>query len=304
MVLLSAYRLSKRAKEFDVLFPNSQKAAVISMLANLVSRKPVIWYLHDILSAEHFNKIQRFFVVALANLTALYVLTNSKASAAAFVGCGGKKALVSIVPCGIDPSPFDAVSDAEAYSARSGLNLNSIPIVGLFGRISPWKGQHILIKALKELTGVHAIIVGGVLFGEQNYKDELIELAKSLDVAERVHWLGFRDDIPTLMRAVDIVLHTSVAAEPFGRVIVEGMLARRPVIAAADGASREILGDEYRFLVKPGDPSALAKAIASMLVSEQGVKDELVEKSYARAFSMFSMQQMIEKIDQALAGLK
>lgn len=300
-VLVSAYRLRQKAKGFDVVFPNSQKAAVISMLANLILGKPVIWYLHDILSAGHFNKFQRFLVVTLANLTARQVLTNSKASGAAFVACGGNKALVSIAPCGIDPLPFDMVSGTDARSARNTLKLSSVPLVGLFGRISPWKGQHILIEALCQITNVHAIIVGDALFGENDYKDELIELAKSLGVEDRVHWLGFRDDIPGLMRAVDIILHTSIAAEPFGRVIVEGMLARRPVIASADGASREILGEEYRFLVKPGDPSALAKAIADLLGAEQSFKDALAERNYARATSTFSPRQMFDTIDQALA---
>jgi glycosyltransferase involved in cell wall biosynthesis len=303
-VFAAVYRLAHAATSYDILYANSQKAAVITMLAGALLRKPVIWYLHDILSPEHFGKLQSQVVVTLANWTTRWVLTNSQASLDAFIACGGNKQRTSVVPCGIDSAPFDAVSDTKAISVRDALNLEGTHLVGLFGRITHWKGQHVLIRALPLLNDVHALIVGDALFGEQSYRDEVVELAKTLGVADRVHWLGFRQDIPQLMRAVDVILHTSVSPEPFGRVIVEGMMARRPVIATADGASREILGNEYKYMVKPADPSSLAEAILDALKTDPVVRNDLIESNYLRACSRFSQQQMIEQIDKTLERIQ
>src|SRR5262249_31786566 len=129
-----------------------------------------------------------------------------------------------------------------------------------------WKGQHVALAAVAALPEVQLIVVGDAMFGERAYADDLRRRAKDLGIADRVHFLGFRTDVAYLMRMVDIVLHTSVAAEPFGRVILEGMLAERPVVATDAGGAREIvLNGLTGLLVPPGDPQALRVAMAELL---------------------------------------
>jgi glycosyltransferase involved in cell wall biosynthesis len=167
---------------------------------------------------------------------------------------------------GIDPGRFDAVDDDAIRKQRQELGLADVPLVGVFSRISPWKGQHVLIGALRRLPGVHALLVGDAIFGEEAYRDELKKLVKEADVSDRVHFLGNRSDVAALMQMTDIVVHTSVAPEPFGRVIVEGMLARKPVVATAAGGAAEIVRDgSTGVLVRPGDAEALAKALRRLL---------------------------------------
>ncbi len=90
-------------------------------------------------------------------------------------------------------------------------------------------------------------------------------MVESEGLANRAHFLGFRDDVPALMKGVDIVAHTSIAPEPFGRVVVEGMLAGKPVIAARDGGVTEIIDDGRDGLLVPsGDANALAAAIRQL----------------------------------------
>jgi glycosyltransferase involved in cell wall biosynthesis len=135
--------------------------------------------------------------------------------------------------------------------------------MAVFGRLNAWKGQQIAIDALAQLpSDCHLWIVGAPLFGEQAFEADLRAQAVRLGVASRAHFLGFRDDIATLMRAADVVVHASVLPEPFGRVVVEGMLARRPVIATRGGGVTEIIADgENGMLVPPGDAGALARAV-------------------------------------------
>jgi glycosyltransferase involved in cell wall biosynthesis len=176
---------------------------------------------------------------------------------------------VDVVYNGLDPEVADAVSECDVTAARATLGLGCGPVLGLFGRLAPWKGQDVAIRALALLgdrPDVQLLIVGDALFGEESYAAELRALVASHGLNERVHFLGFRTDVPVLMRVVDVLVHTSTAPEPFGRVIAEGMLAERPVIATAGGGVSEIVrAGITAWQVGPNDPAALAAAMREVL---------------------------------------
>jgi glycosyltransferase involved in cell wall biosynthesis len=256
------HRIARIARSFDVVLLNSQKAFVIGALAARLAGRPAIWHQRDLLSAEHFGPIHRRLAVTLANHAVARVIAVSAASAESMRVSGVRADKLHVVYNGIDPGRFDAVSHDAVRRLRQELGLVGVPLVGLFGRISPWKGQHVLVEALRNLPRVHALLVGDAIFGEDAYRDELEVLVKEADLSHRVHFLGFRDDVAALMEMADIVVHTSVAPEPFGRVIVEGMLAGKPVVATAAGGATEIVRDgSTGLLVKPGDAEALAGAL-------------------------------------------
>jgi glycosyltransferase involved in cell wall biosynthesis len=259
-ILKLAYRVAKIAQEHDLIYANSPKALVIGVLAGKASGKPVVWHLHDILSQHSFSLIHRRVAVAFANPLTKRVIANSRASAEAFIESGGRRELIHTVYNGIDPTPFDAVTEPGVCAMREALSLTAVPVVGSFGRLAPWKGQHILLDALPALPAVHALLVGEALFGEYAYVKSLREQADILGVADRVHVLGFRQDIPLLMRLSDVVVHTSIEPEPFGRVVIEGMMARKPVVATRGGRVVEIIEDKVNgILVPPRNSKALTE---------------------------------------------
>jgi glycosyltransferase involved in cell wall biosynthesis len=301
-VLKMGLRVAQLASDFDVLYANSQKAFVIGALAGKLADKPVIWHLHDMLTADHFSRKRRWLAVTLANRMGVRVIANSRATAAAFVESGGQAERVRMIYNGIDPSAFESVAPTEVEALREELGLSKVPIVGSFSRLAPWKGQHVLLNALAHLPGVHALLAGEALFGEKEdaYAKALRVQAKTLRIADRVHFLGFRKDIPCLMQLSDIVVHTSVAPEPFGRVIVEGMLARRPVVATRAGGATEIIEDGVSgVLIAPRDAKALATVLADLL-SDPCRGQALAKAGYAAALERFSLQPMLEGIDEQL----
>lgn len=297
-VMWLAWQVARRARRFDVIHANSQKAFVVACLAGVLARRPVIWDLNDLLLPEHFSRTNIWLDVMLANHLAVRVIANSKASADALVEQGGDDRKVRVVYNGLDPTPFDAVSEEHVTALRDELQLNGAPLVGLFGRLAEWKGQHIALNAIALLPGVHLLLVGDALFGEKAYAESLRRQAARLGIQNRVHFLGFRPDIPQLMRMVSVVIHTSTAPEPFGRVIVEGMLARRPVIASHDGGVKEIMADgQTGILVPPGNPHALARAIGQ-LITDQQLAEKLAEAGRAHAEERFTVDAMVQAMSR------
>jgi glycosyltransferase involved in cell wall biosynthesis len=297
-------RVSSEAKRFDVIHANSQKAFVVAAAAGLLARRPVIWHLRDILTTAHFSANNIKAAVFLANARAAAVICNSAATARAFVDAGGKPELVHVVFNGIDATRFDAVREAEAASLRAELGAGDATVLAVCARLSPWKGQHVVLAALQALPRAHAWIIGAALFGEDAYAYGLRGHAEALGVADRVRFLGEREDVPALLGAADMVVHAAVEAEPFGRVVVEGMLARRPVIATSAGGVREILEHERTgLLVTPGDPEALAAAVSRLESMPSVERDRMVARARADAEVRFTVPAMVAGVARVLAGV-
>jgi glycosyltransferase involved in cell wall biosynthesis len=310
-------RVAAIARTHDVLFANSQKSLFVASLAGWLTRRPVIWCLHDILTSEHFSSTTRRAAVLCSRLFVDHVIVNSESTRQGLVQAGGRRSNTSVVYNGIDASRYDDFETAEVNELRLELGIEGVACVGVFSRLAPWKGQHVLLDALAEIPDTHALIVGDALFrGDETYAESLHAQARQLGIKDRVHFLGFRSDVPKLMRCVDVVVHTSTAPEPFGRVIVEGLLAQRPVVATRAGGAVEILEDmDTGILVDPGDPHALARALHTALhlgvssvsqprhtpaaheTAKAGAhasadRDAMISRSARLARSRFSVQQM------------
>lgn len=294
--------VASAAKPMDVIHANSQKSFVVAAAAGLLARRPVTWHLRDILAAPHFSASNIRSAAMLANLRAAAVIANSGATAAAFTAAGGKAGLAHVVHNGIDAAPFDAVTGADIAARRHAHGGDGRFVIAACGRLSPWKGQHVAIEALARVPDAVLWVVGAALFGEDEYAASLPDLAQRLGVTDRVRFLGERSDVSALMRAADVVVHTAVDAEPFGRVVVEGMLARKPVVATDAGGVREILRmgpDATGWLVAPGDAGALAEAIEAVR-ADPGTAAAAGARAYDDAVKRFSVATMTANVRSVL----
>ena len=292
--------IAQDARSHDVVYANSQKAFILAAIANVFVRRPLIWHLHDIISPEHFGAMQRRLQVMLANARATKVIVPSQAAATAFIEAGGRRDLVEIVPNGLALPP----EPRTARELRQSLGLPAGPLVGVFSRLAAWKGQHVLVEALANLPDVGCIIVGDALFGEQAYAAELKQMVLARGLADRVRFLGHRSDVPKLMKAVDAMVHPSIDPEPFGRTLVEAMLAGVPVIATNAGAAPDILeSGKAGTLVPPNDAPALARAIADVLDEPETLRGQL-DYAAQRAEAHYSVTRMLDAIGDVIRKLQ
>jgi glycosyltransferase involved in cell wall biosynthesis len=175
-------------------------------------------------------------------------------------------------------------------------------VVANVGRLVRWKGQDVFLRALAEaapgLPHLRALIVGGpdADASSRTFAAELRQQAQSLGLGDRVVFTGHRRDAQRLMAAADVVVHSAVTPEPFGRVIIEALAAGRPVIATAAGGVLDILEHEVTgLLVPPGDAPALARAI-ERLARDPGLRERLGTAGRRHVIAAFNRPQHVDRV--------
>lgn len=182
-------------------------------------------------------------------------------------------------------------------------------IIGVVGNIKDWKGQHVLVEAVNKLTDRYpdliCLIVGDVsdLYEDQQYFELIKNKISAYQLQENVFFTGYRNDIPDIISILDIVIHTSTEPEPLGRVVLEGMLFAKPVIATAHGGPVEIIENNISgVLVKPSDPEALAEVIDNIL-SDRIFRKKLSENAVKRVEHCFSIESNVRAIEEQYRDL-
>jgi glycosyltransferase involved in cell wall biosynthesis len=203
---------------------------------------------------------------------------------------------------------------APRDQARAALGLPPDAFVAaVLGRLSSWKGQEVLVKALADpvLRGeapaghvaageapaspVLALIAGDAWPGEERYTAALAELAVDLGVADRVRMIGFRDDVENVYGAADVVVVPSTRPDPLPNSALESAAAGCCVVAAAHGGLPEILRDgETGRLVAPGDPAALARAL-NELRADPAQRERLGAAAAADVSERFSVDRLLQR---------
>lgn len=228
----------------DLVVTNSLKADLYGGVAARLAGVPVIWHVHDRIATDYLPRPAVRLVRLSARLLADGLIANSEATRAT-LPAGRAVAIGNVCPP-LTPQP-----------PPGGARLR----VGLVGRIAPWKGQDVFLRALAATAlDLQPVVVGAPLFGEEGYAQSLRRLAAELGLD--VEWAGFLPDPAEAMAAMDIVVHCSTVPEPFGQVVVEALALGRCVVAAGAGGPAEVVTDGVDgLLTPPGDVTALAAAL-------------------------------------------
>lgn len=134
--------VARHCRDYDVVVPMSQKAFIMVALSKPLHRKPVVWYMNDLLSREHFNPMLMRALTLISRFTANHIVFNSQASKQAWVKEGGRSERISICYPGSDIKMLDEAlaHHAKVNAVRAEFSPDNKPLIGTVGRISPWKG--------------------------------------------------------------------------------------------------------------------------------------------------------------------
>jgi glycosyltransferase involved in cell wall biosynthesis len=176
-------------------------------------------------------------------------------------------------------------------------------VIAVLGRISDWKGQDVLVRALAEPAlrerAAVGVVAGDAWPGAEERVEAVLELADQLRVRERLRLVGFRDDVANLYGAADVIAVPSTAPDPLPGAAIEAAAAGCAVVASAHGGLPEIISDgQTGRLVAPGDPAALADAAAE-LIDDPTERARLGAAAAADAHKRFAPERLLDSI-QAL----
>ena len=185
---------------------------------------------------------------------------------------------------------------------------NGSPIVGMVGRVVPWKGCDEFIMAAKTVTAefpdARFVIVGEC--PDQKYYERLLRMIRNLDMNDHIIFTGLRTDMPQVYAALDMFLLPSWE-EPFGRSTLEAMAAGKPIAGTDCGGTHEqIIDNVTGFLVPPCAPDALAETTIRMLRDPEKAcrMGAAARERVLAAFSIESQTRQVEQLYRSLLQIE
>ncbi len=207
----------------------------------------------------------------------------------------GSATPVSLIYNGVDLQRYDHQQPCCTLSQEYGIPQGA-PIVGVIARLEPEKGHRTLLDAwpivLRAVPEAWLLVVG-----EGSECEALKARAQALGIADRVVFTGRRDDVPAVTAALDVAVLPSYR-EAQGLSVLEAMALGRPVVASNVGGIPEMIEDGVSgLLVPPADPSALANAIARLLL-DHPYADLLARRGHDQTHDRFCVELMVRAISE------
>ncbi len=252
-VVRLAWRLRKLRP--DIVHANSLKAGVYGALAARAAGVPFVWHVRDRIASDYLPKPAVRLVRTLVRQLADGVVANSEGTLATLSAPRRDRV-------------HRAIADSVELSDLPPTPPTNTTTFGMVGRIAPWKGQDLFLRAFAAAFPggeERAVLVGSPMFEEDAYERELRELVASLDLVERVEFRGFRENIWPELASFDVLVHASLIPEPFGQVVLEAMAAGVAVIAPDEGGPAALIADgDTGRLFASRDAESLAAAMRAL----------------------------------------
>lgn len=297
VAIANAWKLASiaRKRRVDIIHVRSRAPAWSALIAARLAGKPFVTTFHGIYNAR--SPLKKFYnsimtrgdaVIANSHYTREHILEQYDV----------QPSRITVIPRGVDLDVFDRrklkPADVEITRADWGLATNDARCVVIApARLTRWKGQLVLIDAIKMIEarrpGAVKVILAGDPQGRQGYVAELKQAIERAELNEVVILAGHLRDMPLAFAASDIAVFPVIEAEAFGRGAVEAQAMAVPVIATNLGGYTEtVIEGETGFLVPPGAAQALAGAIERMIDLGPERRGEMGERGLTRVQAQYS----------------
>jgi glycosyltransferase involved in cell wall biosynthesis len=237
-------------------------------------------------------------VIAISGYVADYLRQNYKIDPRNIRLIHRGVALEKFHPTAVTPERMIRI--AREWRVPDGANLVLLP-----GRLTRWKGHHVLIDAMAKLNrpDVFAIMIGDDQ-GRGEYRQELEQAIRDKGLEGKMRIIDHCNDMPAAYMLANVVISASTDPEGFGRVPVEGQAMGRPVIATDHGGAQEtIVRGETGWLIPPGDSDALCRAIKEALSLDPTQRAILATRAMAHIAQHFTKEKMADETLNVYAEL-
>jgi glycosyltransferase involved in cell wall biosynthesis len=168
-------------------------------------------------------------------------------------------------------------------------------LVGMIGRVQPWKGQHYFLEIIQQYLQQHSedqstqfILAGDPFPGYEQLAIELVLDIKRRNLSDRVFYLGYRADIPQILASLDLLVLPSTSPDPLPTVVLEAMAAGKPVLATAQGGALEMIIENQTGKFMPIANAQQASVILADLLSDATTLNEMGKAGRSRVEKEFS----------------
>lgn len=285
--LIKKYRI-------DIIHSNSEGTSQCAVIAGKLSRKPVICHVRNFFPKRAFIRD----LIGWNNI--LIAISGAIAEELTFFQKGNKH--VRIVHNGVDLNCFTNDDNSRiAIRREMGFSDDNF-VLGVMGsRIAHFKGQHIAIKALKNLIDkghkeVRLLITGSTAIDRsEGYLQDLKKTITEMNLNGRVRFTGFVDDITSIYNAIDLLVLPS-QKEPFGRVLIEAMAMGKPVIASRSGGAVEVVEDGVSGILFTTDDCEELKNAILKIINNKDFACKIGNNGKERVSKLFSIEKHVKKI--------
>lgn len=281
----------------DIVIVRGFSAETLGRVAALITRVPhVVVWVHNCDDVQERGRLRRVLDKVLERKTDAYFGIALGQVPYLVDACGHPEHKIRIIHNGVDPTLFDHVED----DPRAGLGIGPRDlVVGILAALRPEKDHETFLRAAKivaaECREARFLIVGG---GPR--QPNLEDLTEQLGLTDRVVFAGPREDVPALLRAMDVFVLSSFTVECLPMALLEAMASRRSSVCTAVGGIPEMIEDEVSgYLVPPKDPEALAERLVHLLTSPDR-REEMGAAARARVETMFTLHRSVVRTQTEL----
>lgn len=290
-------RLLKK-NNIDLIYCADNLSKIIGGIAGKWVGIPVVAHCHDDFKEDSFGKLSR--LVYLTFLDRIIAVSEKVRSFFEVKNRVSQKVIT--IHNGVDIETFNPDKVDSSLKKELGIR-NDCVVIGSIGVIEKDKGQRYLIEAIAKLKSESISNMVCIICGNGPEEENLKKLVESINLSNDVLFLGFRNDIPRVLRILDIMVMTSLTIESFSMATVEAMAMEVPVIGTKVGALPEVIADgETGLLIPLGDVDALCRALRYLIDNPQ-IRVQMGKRGREKVLERFTIEENVRKTEELFLQL-
>ncbi|MEA1884582.1 MAG: glycosyltransferase family 4 protein [Thermotogota bacterium] len=289
-----------KKEKFNLIHTNDIHSAQYSVLAARLAGVPSVLHIRNTDLAGWLGwKNKLIFKIA----SKIIAISRKVKESLLEIGVAADK--IQVIPNAVDLDEFNLDISGKPYRDEIGVADGEF-LIGVVGRITPHKGQDIFIQAIPDILNFFPnakfTIIGEDTTSNGDFIIQLQQLAAELKLETKVYFSAFKANVPQIMKALDVLVVPSLS-EPFGRVVIEAMAAKTPVVASRVGGIPDIIKDGVNGILVPlKNPKAISEAVIRLL-SDKDLYYNICQNGRKTVEELFSIPKHVEKVEKLYQSL-